>query len=143
MTEMVKVLLVEDNPADADLIREHWEYPKTLCELQVASDGIEALACLRNEGKYAEASRPDLILLDLKLPRKNGWELLADLKDDPHLCRIPVIVLTSSEREEDVVRAYDMQASAYACKSADLVGFGRVMSAIADFWLSVVKYPLK
>ena len=143
MTEMVKVLLVEDNPADVDLIREHWEYSKILCELQVAPDGIEALAYLRNEGEYAESSRPDLILLDLNLPRKDGRELLADLKDDPHLCSIPVIVLTSSEREEDVVKAYGMQASAYVCKAADLVGFGKIMSAINDFWLSVVRYPLK
>ena len=143
MTEIVKVLLVEDNQADVDLIREHWEYSKILCDLQVAPDGIEAMAYLRNEGKYAEASRPDLILLDIKLPRKNGWEVLADLKSDPHLRRIPVIVLTSTEREEDMVKAYDMQASAYVCKAADLAGFGVVMSAIDDFWLSVVKYPLK
>ena len=143
MTERVKVLLVEDNPGDVDLIREQWEYSKTLCELQVAPDGIEALAYLRNEGKYAEASRPDLILLDLNLPRKDGRELLADLKDAPHLRSIPVIVLTSSESEEDVVNAYGMQASAYVCKPADLVGFGKIMSAIDDFWLSVVRYPLK
>jgi len=143
MTEMVKVLLVEDNPADVNLIREQREYSKIPCELQVAPDGIEALAYLRNEGKYAEASRPDLILLDLNLPRKDGRELLADLKDAPHLRSIPVIVLTSSESEEDVVNAYGMQASAYVCKPADLVGFGKIMSAIDDFWLSVVRYPLK
>ena len=142
MTEMVKVLLVEDNPGDVDLIREQWQYSNILCDLQVVVDGIEAMAYLHNEGKYAEASRPDLILLDLNLPRKDGRELLADLKDDPHLCSIPVIVLTSSEREEDVVKAYGMQASAYVCKPADLVGFSKIMSAIDDFWLSVVKYPL-
>ena len=94
MTDTVKVLLVEDNPADVFLIEEQWEHSETLCDLQVAADGVEAMAYLRNEGKYAEASRPDLILLDINMPRKNGWEVLADLKDDPSLSNIPVIVLT-------------------------------------------------
>ena len=140
---MVKVLLVEDNPGDVDLIRDQWQYSEIVCDLQVVPDGIDAMAYLRNEGKYAAASRPDLILLDLNLPRMDGWEVLAELKDDPHLCRIPVAVLTSSEREEDVTRAYDMHASTYVCKPADLVGYGKIMSAIDGFWLSVVRYSVK
>ena len=143
MTERVKVLLVEDNPGDVDLIRDQWQYSEIVCDLQVVPDGIDAMAYLRNEGEYAAASRPDLILLDLNLPRMDGWEVLAELKDDPHLCRIPVAVLTSSEREEDVTRAYDMHASTYVCKPADLVGYGKIMSAIDGFWLSVVRYSLK
>jgi CheY-like chemotaxis protein len=143
MTDTVKVLLVEDNPGDVELIREQWQYSNILCDLQVATDGIEAMAYLRNEGKYAEASKPDLILLDLNLPRKNGWEVLAEIKQDPDLCRIPVAILTSSEREEDVTRAYSMHASTYVCKPVDLVGYGKIMSAIDGFWLSVVRYSMK
>ena len=143
MTDTVKVLLVEDNPGDVDLIREQWQYSEVLCDLQVVPDGIDAMAYLRNEGEYAAASRPDLILLDINLPQMDGWEVLAELKDDPHLCRIPVAVLTSSEREEDVTRAYDMHASTYVCKPADLVGYGKIMSAIDGFWLSVVRYSVK
>jgi len=143
MTERVKVLLVEDNPGDVDLIREQWQYSEIVCDLQVVPDGIDAMAYLHNEGEYAAASRPDLILLDINLPRMDGWEVLAELKDDPHLCRIPVAVLTSSEREEDVTRAYDMHASTYVCKPADLVGYGKIMSAIDGFWLSVVRYSVK
>ncbi len=140
---MVKVLLVEDNQGDVDLIREQMEYSNISCDLQVATDGVEAMAYLRNEGDYAEASMPNVIFLDINLPRKNGWEVLAEIKGDPHLSNIPVIVLTSSEREEDVAKAYGMQACAYLCKPADLLGYGKIMSAINDFWLSVVRYGLK
>ena len=141
MLEKIKILLVEDNPADADLTRETLENSKILSELNVVCDGIEAMAYLRRQGKYAEASRPDLILLDLNLPCKDGREVLADLKADPALRRIPVIVLTSSETEEDVFKSYDLQASAYVTKPVDLAGFGKIVKAIEGFWFSVVTFP--
>lgn len=141
MIDKIKILLVEDNPADADLTRETLESSKILSELDVVCDGIEAMAYLRREGNYAKAPRPDIILLDLNLPRKDGREVLADLKADPALRRIPVIVLTSSETEEDVLRSYDLQASAYVTKPVDLAGFGKIVRAIEGFWFSVVTFP--
>lgn len=141
MIDKIKILLVEDNPADADLTRETLESSKILSELDVVCDGIEAMAYLRREGNYAKAPRPDIILLDLNLPRKDGREVLADLKADLALRRIPVIVLTSSETEEDVLRSYDLQASAYVTKPVDLAGFGKIVRAIEGFWFSVVTFP--
>jgi CheY-like chemotaxis protein len=109
--------------------------------LSVAYDGVEALAFLRREGKYAEAPRPDLILLDLNLPRKDGREVLAEIKKDESLRRIPVVVLTTSKAEEDVLRSYDLHASCYITKPVDLDQFINVVKSIDDFWLSVVKLP--
>lgn len=141
MTGNLTILLVEDNPADADLTRESLLDCKILHELYVAIDGIDALAFLRREGRHADAPRPDMILLDLNLPRKDGRELLGDLKSDPDLRRIPVVVLTSSKAEEDVLRSYDLQASAYVTKPVDMEGFWTIIKAIGSFWFSVVRFP--
>jgi two-component system, chemotaxis family, response regulator Rcp1 len=141
MVDKIKVLLVEDNPADVDLTRWSLEESKILCDLQVAEDGVIAMDILCRRGQHADAARPDLVLLDLNLPRKDGREVLAEMKADPALRRIPVVVLTSSQAEEDVVRSYDLQANAYVIKPVDLAGFGRIVKGIEDFWFSVVRFP--
>lgn len=141
MTNKIKILLVEDNPADADLTQENLEASKILSDLYVVVDGIEAMEFLRQEGKYQDAPRPDLVLLDLNLPRKDGREVLADMKADPSLRLIPVVVLTSSKAEKDVVQSYDLQASAYVIKPVDLDGFGDIVRGIEEFWFSVVCFP--
>lgn len=141
MSERLKILLVEDNPADADLVRESLGECRVAHELHVAVDGFDALAFLRRDGDRAGAPRPDLVVLDLNLPRKDGRELLADMKADPVLRRIPVLVLTSSRAEEDVVRAYDLHASAYVTKPVDLKGLNEIVRGIESFWMSVVRYP--
>jgi two-component system, chemotaxis family, response regulator Rcp1 len=141
MADKFIVLLVEDNPADADLTKETLEASKILCELFVVSDGIEAMAYVRRQGQYKDALRPNLILLDLNLPRKDGREVLADLKADSNLRRIPVIVLTSSGAEADILKSYDLQACAYVTKPVDLAGFGKIVKAIEGFWFTVVTYP--
>ena len=141
MADKVQILLVEDNPADADLTRENLESSKILNDLHVAIDGIDALEFLRREGKHKDAPRPDLVLLDLNLPRKDGREVLAEMKADKSLKRIPVVVLTSSQAEEDVVKSYELQASAYVSKPVDLTGFGKIVRGIEGFWFSVVRFP--
>lgn len=143
MSEHIRILLVEDNPADAELARENLQSTKILHELEIVSDGVEALQYLRREGKFRDAPTPELILLDLNLPRKDGRELLGDLKADPKLRRIPVVVLTSSTAERDVLMSYDLQASAYVVKPVDLEGFGQIVRAIEGFWFSVVRFPPK
>ena len=140
MAEKIKILLVEDNPGDVDLTRENLEGNKILHELFVARDGVEAMAFLNREGKHAQAPRPHLVLLDLNLPRKDGREVLADMKADPDLRRIPVVVLTSSKAEEDVVKSYDLQASAYVTKPVNLEGFSSIVKGIKEFWFSIVLY---
>ena len=139
--EAIKILLVEDNPADADLARENLELCKILHELHHVHDGVEALEFLRMQGDYPDAPRPDLILLDLNMPRMDGRELLETLKKDPALRLIPVVILTSSKAEEDILRSYDLQASAYVSKPVDLAGFGKIVKAIEGFWFSVVHFP--
>ena len=133
--------MAEDNEADSDLIRENLEVSKILNHLDVVVDGVEALAFLRKEGKYADAVRPDLMLLDLNLPRKDGRQVLTEMKADASLKRIPVVVLTSSQAESDIVKSYDLQASAYVNKPVDLAGFGKIIKGIENFWFSVVRYP--
>ena len=140
MVEPIKILLVEDNPADADLTRENLEASKILNELYLAVDGIEALQYLRREGAHQGAPRPDLVLLDLNLPRKDGREVLAEMKADDSLRCIPVVVLTSSQAEEDILRSYELQASAYVTKPVDLDGFAKIVRGIEGFWFSVVLY---
>ena len=137
----VKILLVEDNPADADLTIEKLEASKILCEVTVTKDGLEAMDFLLCHPPYENASKPDLILLDLNLPKKDGRQVLAEIKDHPDLKRIPVVVLTSSQAEEDIVRTYDLHANAYVTKPVDLAGFGKIVKAIEGFWFSVVRYP--
>ena len=137
----VEILLVEDNPGDVELVQEALAEGGIAHSLSVASDGVEALAYLRGEGQYAGALLPDFVLLDLKLPKKGGLEVLAEMKRDEVLRRIPVIVLSSSDAPDDVLRAYDLQASCYVTKPADLDEFERVMQQIRDFTLTVVKLP--
>ena len=141
MAGQIELLLVEDNPADVILTRENLVGSKILHNLHVAIDGIDALAFLRKEGKHEGAPRPDLVLLDLNLPGKDGRSVLAEMKDDEMLRRIPVVVLTSSEAESDVVGSYDLQAAAYVTKPVDLAGFGKIVRGIEGFWFSVVRFP--
>ncbi len=137
----IEMLLVEDSPADVDLTREALIDAKVRNNLSVVSDGVEALAFLRREGKHADAPHPDLILLDLNLPKKDGREVLADIKQDEELRRIPVVILTTSEAEQDIVRSYDLHANCYVTKPVDLDRFLTVVKSIEDFWLAIVKLP--
>jgi len=137
----VEILLVEDNPGDVRLTREALREGKVRNNLYVASDGVDALAFLRREGQYADAVRPDLILLDLNLPRKDGREVLEEIKADATLRYIPVVVLTSSQAEQDILRAYDLHANCYVSKPVDLDQFIHVVHSIEDFWLRIVRVP--
>ena len=140
-TRPIEILLVEDNPGDVRLTREALQDAKVRNNMMVASDGVQALAYLRQEGPYAGTTRPDLILLDLNLPRVNGFEVLDAIKEDADLKRIPVIILTTSQAEQDIVRSYDLYANAYVTKPMDLEQFIRVIKAIEGFWLEIVKLP--
>jgi len=137
----IQVLLVEDNPGDVRLTKEALKEGKLLNQLTVVGDGVEALSFLRKEGKYADALQPELILLDLNLPKKDGREVLAEIKADPNLRRIPVVVLTTSSAEEDILKIYDLHANCYITKPVDLEQFMGVVKSIEDFWVSVVKLP--
>lgn len=137
----IHILLVEDNPGDARLTIEALHDAKIGNELSVVVDGVEAMALLRRQGQYARAPRPDLILLDLNLPRKDGREVLAELKADESLRRIPVVVLTTSQAETDILTSYDLHANCYISKPVDLHEFVRVVQGIESFWLSIVKLP--
>lgn len=137
----VDILLVEDNPADQRLISEILRETLALSNLRVAADGVEALAILHRQGKYAEAVRPDLILLDLNLPKKDGREVLAEIKEDRQLKRIPVVVLTSSEAELDIREAYDRHANCYLVKPLDLDRYLEAVRSLEDFWLTRVTLP--
>ena len=137
----VEILLVEDNPGDVRLTVEALHEGKVRNNLNVAVDGVEALAYLRREGKYGNASRPDLILLDLNLPRKDGREVLAEIKEDDDLKTIPVVVLTTSSAEQDVLRSYDLHANCYITKPVDLEQFITVVKSIRQFWLTIVTLP--
>ncbi len=137
----VDILLVEDTPGDVDLTREALENSKIRNTLNVAVDGEEAMAFLRGTGKHAGAPRPDLILLDLNLPKKDGREVLAEIKADEDLKRIPVVILTTSQAEEDIFRSYNLHANCYITKPIDLHQFLHVVKAIEDFWLTIVRLP--
>jgi two-component system, chemotaxis family, response regulator Rcp1 len=137
----VEILLVEDNPGDVRLTREALKEGKVRNNLHVVSDGVEALAFLRREGKYVDAVRPDLILLDLNLPRKDGRQVLEEIKEDAALRPIPVVILTSSQAEQDIVRAYDLHANCYVSKPVDLDQFIHVVKSLEDFWFTIVKLP--
>ena len=137
----IQVLLVEDNPGDVRLTKEALKEGKLLNQLTVVGDGVEALSFLRKEGIYANALQPELILLDLNLPKKDGREVLAEIKADPNLRRIPVVVLTTSSSEEDILKIYDLHANCYITKPVDLEQFMGVVKSIEDFWVSVVKLP--
>ena len=140
-SEAIEVLLVEDDPGDVLMTREAFEQHKLRNTLHVVSDGVEALSFLRQEGEYADVPRPDLVLLDLNLPRKDGREVLAEIKADPQLRRTPVVVLTTSEAEEDVLRSYDLHANAYVAKPVDFDRFIDVVRRIDSFFVTVVKLP--
>jgi CheY-like chemotaxis protein len=134
-------LLVEDNPGDVRLTCEALTESKVKNNLSIVGDGMEAMAFLHREGKYADAPRPDVILLDLNLPKKNGLEVLAEIKADSSLKRIPVVIITSSEAEQDVLRTYDLHVNCYVNKPVDLEQFIKVVQSIETFWLTIVKLP--
>ena len=138
---VVDVLLVEDDPGDVLLIREAFEYNKVHNSLHVVSDGVEALDFLHRRNGHTDAPRPDLVLLDLNLPRKDGREVLEEVKADEDLRRIPVVVLTTSKAEEDILRSYDLHANAYVTKPVDFDRFIEVVRLIDDFFVTVVKLP--
>jgi len=136
-----EILLVEDTPTDVRLTLEAFKLAKLGSRLTVVENGVQAMAYLRRQGKYAKARRPDLILLDLKLPLKSGFEVLAEIKADPALQPIPVVVLTSSPLEADVLKAYDIKANSYVVKPVEFEQFLKMVAAIEDFWCSVVNLP--
>ncbi|NQT19164.1 MAG: response regulator [Planctomycetes bacterium] len=138
-----EILLVEDNPGDVRLTMEALQEAKVLNTLHVAKDGVEAMAFLRREAENANAPRPDLILLDLNLPRKDGREVLAEIKADDDLKSIPVVVLTTSEAEEDILKSYNLHANCYIVKPVDLDQFIEVVKTLQGFWLMVVRLPPK
>jgi chemotaxis family two-component system response regulator Rcp1 len=137
----VEILLVEDNPGDERLTREALKEGKVYSNLHWVKDGVEAMEFLRRQGRYSSVPRPDIILLDLNLPKKDGREVLQDIKNDPDLKRIPVVVLTTSKAEEDVLRTYNLHANCYVTKPVDLEKFIVVVKSIDVFWLTVVTLP--
>ena len=137
----IEILLVEDNPADVRLTQEALKEGKVRNNLFVARDGVEALEFLRRQGPHANAAKPDLILLDLNLPRKDGREVLADIKNDDTLRSIPVVVLTTSSAEADILKSYNLHANCYITKPVDLEQFVQVIKSIDEFWLTVVRLP--
>ena len=139
----IVILLVEDNPGDARLTQEAMRDTKMTNLMHVVEDGVEAMQFLRRQGRYGDAPRPDLILLDLNLPKKDGRAVLAEIKTDSDLKRIPVVVLTTSRAEEDVMAAYDLHANAYVTKPVDLAQFMKIVALIDEFWINVVTLPGK
>ena len=137
----IEILLVEDSSGDARLAMEVFKEAKVRNILHWTEDGVEALAFLRKEGKYAHALRPDLILLDLNLPRKNGLEVLKDIKEDKNFKRIPVVILTLSKAEKDIIKSYNLHANCFIVKPIDFQQFIDVVKSIEDFWLTIVKLP--
>jgi two-component system, chemotaxis family, response regulator Rcp1 len=139
--EPIEVLLVEDSPDDADLTIDALRNGRVRNRITHVEDGVQAMAFLRREGKYADAPRPDLILLDLNLPRKSGREVLAEVKQDPDLRRIPVVIMTSSDDEKDILAAYNLYVNCYVTKPVDLDQFIGVVKSIENFWFTIVKLP--
>ena len=137
----IEILLVEDNPGDVRLTREALTANKIRNTLHVVADGVQALAFLRKQGKHANAPRPNLILLDLNLPKKDGREVLAEVKGDGNLRRIPVVVLTTSGAEEDILKAYDLNANCYVTKPVNFDSFIQVVKSIESFWVTIVELP--
>ena len=141
LNKSIDILLVEDNPGDADLAREALESSKLYNRLYVVDDGEKAMSFLRRQDLYTDVPRPDLILLDLNLPRKDGREVLAEIKEDEYLKSIPVVILTTSRAEEDVLKSYNLHANCYISKPIDLNQFLHVVRSIENFWLSIVILP--
>lgn len=138
---LIEILLVEDNPGDVRLTKEAMRDAKVRNTMETVPDGVEAMAFLRKEGRYQYSTRPDLILLDLNLPKKSGLEVLKEIKVDEDLRRIPVVVLTTSHAEQDILKSYDLHANAYITKPVELAQFLSVVKAIEDFWLEIVRLP--
>ena len=139
----IDILVVEDNPGDARLIKEVLNEQKIFNSLFIVTDGVEAMNFLLNKGKYQDSPRPDLIILDLNLPKKDGREVLADIKADDNLKRIPVVIMTISQAEADILKSYNLHANCYISKPIDLDQFVKVIKSIEDFWFSIVKLPSK
>jgi two-component system, chemotaxis family, response regulator Rcp1 len=137
----IEILLIEDNPGDVDLTKEALQEAKVRNRLHVVDDGAKAVEFLYKRGEYADAPRPDIILLDLNLPKKDGRQVLVEIKADPQLAEIPVVILTTSQAEEDIVRSYQLHANCYITKPVDFKQFMRVVKSIEEFWLTVVKLP--
>lgn len=143
MQNPIEILLIEDNPADIRLTQEAFRAARLQNTLHVVQDGVSAMAFIRQTAPFQQAPRPDLILLDLNLPKKDGREVLEEIKSDPHIRTIPVVVLTTSDDETDVLRSYDLHANAYLVKPIDILQFIKMIQTLEDFWLSVVKLPPK
>ncbi len=141
MGTIAQILLIEDNPGDVRLTIEVFRESRLLNQIHIAKDGMEAMSFLRREGNFSQVPRPDLILLDLNLPKKDGREVLAEIKEDASLRCIPVVILTTSEAEQDILRSYNLHANCYITKPVDLEKFITVVRSIQDFWLSLVKLP--
>jgi CheY-like chemotaxis protein len=141
MGRAAEVLLVEDSPGDVRLTREALKEGKVRNNLSVVNDGVEAMEFLRRQGKYADAPRPDIVLLDLNMPRKDGREVLAEMKGDDDLKRIPVVILTTSEAEQDILKTYELHANCYLTKPVDLEQFISIVKSVEDFWLTIVQLP--
>jgi chemotaxis family two-component system response regulator Rcp1 len=139
----IEILMVEDNPGDVRLTREALKHGKVSNTMHVVEDGVAALEFLYRRGAYGKAPRPDLILLDLNLPKKNGREVLQEIKQDTHLKTIPVVILTTSQAEEDVLRAYSLHANCYITKPVDFIQFTKIVRTIEEFWLTIVTLPPK
>ncbi|ALF56365.1 response regulator [Nostoc piscinale CENA21] len=137
----IEVLLVEDNPGDAELTRIALQDSKISINLNVVEDGVEAMAFLRKQDNYVRKPHPDIVLLDLNLPRKDGREVLAEIKSDDNLKRIPVVVLTTSQSEEDILKAYNLAANCYITKPVDFDQFVKIVQSIENFWFAIVKLP--
>ncbi len=137
----IEILLIEDNPGDVELTKIALEDSKISVNLNVVEDGVEAIAFLRREGKYTQVPHPDIVLLDLNLPKKDGREVLAEIKADEKLKRIPVVVLTTSQAEEDVLRVYNLSANCYITKPVDFDQFVKIVQSIENFWFTIVKLP--
>jgi two-component system response regulator len=137
----IEILLIEDNPGDVELTKIALEDSKISVNLNIVEDGVEAIAFLRREGKYANVPHPDIILLDLNLPKKDGREVLAEIKADEKLKRIPVVVLTTSQAEEDVLKVYNLSANCYITKPVDFDQFVKIVQSIENFWFTIVKLP--
>ena len=137
----IEILLVDDNPGDVRLAIEALKDSKINNHVSVTQDGVEAIAFLQRQGKYADAPRPDLILLDLNMPKKDGREVLKEIKEDPDLRRIPVVILTISQAEEDILKAYNLHANCFITKPVDLIQFNKVVQSIEEFWFTIVKLP--
>ena len=137
----IEILLVEDNPGDVRLTEEALNESKLLLNVHVVGDGVEALAFIKREGNFSDAPHPDLILLDLNLPRMDGHEFLSKIKDDPDFRRIPVVILTVSKSEEDIFKTYDLHANCYITKPVNMEQFGKIVKSVEDFWFTIVKLP--